>query len=288
MKLKTLLLTSLISLGLAISYPALADELTQAKEDHLNKVYEKFRSEWRIVKAKDGWTCEVYILQDRDGNVLKSNVSKCNTDDKRFIRQTKKAVKLASPFPRASDEVFTSELILNPTIKGDVDVFRKMRKRALDGDPKAIKAVEVLKKYLDKKMEDDPAFRQSMEDTKERRRNQLRDAVIALKSGDSETAFKIWLPFAERGNSAIQWNVGSLYYVGEGVDKNTDKAFYWFEKSAEKGYHAGQHSLGKMYQDGAGVTQDIDKAVYWYKKAAKQGNKQAREILDEYNLNYEK
>ncbi len=137
-------------------------------------------------------------------------------------------------------------------------------------------------------MEDDPAFRQSMEDTKERRRNQLRDAVIALKSGDSETAFKIWLPFAERGNSAIQWNVGSLYYVGEGVDKNTDKAFYWFEKSAEKGYHAGQHSLGKMYQDGAGVTQDIDKAVYWYKKAAKQGNKQAREILDEYNLNYEK
>ena len=283
MKLK-ILSTLLISLGIAISYPALADESTQAKKDHLNKVYEKFRSEWRIPKAKDGWTCEVYILQDRDGNVLKSNVSKCNTDNKRFISQTEKAIKLASPFPRASDEVFTSELILNPTIKGDVDVLRKMRKRALDGDLKAIKAAEVLKKYLDKKMEDNPVFRQYVDDTKEKRLNQLRDAVLALKSGDSETAFKIWLPFAERGNSAIQWNVGALYYVGKGVDKDIDKALYWYEKSAEKGYHAGQHSLGQMYQDGTGVTQDIDKAVYWYKKAAKQGNKQALEMLDELFL----
>jgi len=127
MKLKTLLLSSLISLGLAISYPTLSNELTQAKKDYLNKVSEKFKSQWRIPKAKDGWTCEVYILQDRDGNVLKSNVSKCNTDNKRFISQTEKAVKLASPFPRASDAVFTSELILHPRIKGDVDVFRILK-----------------------------------------------------------------------------------------------------------------------------------------------------------------
>jgi len=152
MKLKTLIITSLISLGLAISYPALSNESTQAKKDHLNKVYAKFKSQWRIPKAKDGWTCEVYILQDRDGNVLKSNVSKCNTDNKRFISQTEKAIKLASPYPRASDAAFTSELILNPTIKGNVDVLREIRKRASDGDPKAIKAVKALKKYLDKKL----------------------------------------------------------------------------------------------------------------------------------------
>jgi hypothetical protein len=226
----------------------------------------------------------VYILQDRDGNVLKSNVSKCNTDDKRFIRQTEKAVKLASPFPRASDAVFTSELILNPTIKGDVDAFRNMRKRVLDGDPKAIKAVENLRKYIDKKMEYDPEYAKLWATIKEKRLKQNRDAVIALKSGDYETAFKIWLPFAERGSSAIQWNIGTLYYVGRGVDKDIDKALYWYEKSAEKGYHAGQHSLGQMYQDGTGATQDIDKAVYWYKKAAKQGNKQALEMLDELFL----
>jgi len=185
-------------------------------------------------------------------------------------------------------------------------ILQDMQKKALDGDPKAIKAVENLRSFLDKEIEDNPEYWANI---KKKRLKQNRDAVIALKSGDYETAFKIWLPFAERGSSAIQWNIGTLYHLGKGVDKDIDKALYWYKESAELGYHAGQHSLGQMYQDGTGVTQDFDKAVYWYEKAAKQGNKQAlqdidklmslydksieqgkdpRQELDEYNLNYEK
>jgi len=228
MKLKTLLLTSLISLGLAVSYPVLADEPTQARKDHLKKVSKKFSSEWRILKAKSGWTCEVYIFQDRDGNVLKSNVSKCNTDDKRFISQTKKAIKLASPFPRASDEVFTNELILHPKIRGDIDIIKSLRKRVSDGDSKAIKAVEIFKQKIDELYKNgDPKIVKLIDDEN--------NAINAVKIGDYETAFKIWLPFAEKGDMVAQWNIGRLYYLGKGVTKDLDEAIYWYEKSAEQG-----------------------------------------------------
>jgi len=228
MKLKILLPTLLISIGLAVSFPVLADESTQVKKDYLKQVYKKLYSEWRIIKAKDGWTCEVYILQDRDGNVLKSNVSKCNTDDKRFISQTEKAIKLASPLPRASDAVFTSELTLHPKIKRDVDIIKSLRKRASDGDSKAIKAVEIFKQKIDELYKNgDPKTIKLIDDEN--------NAINAVKIGDYETAFKIWLPFAEKGDMVAQWNIGRLYYLGKGVTKDVDKAIYWYEKSAEQG-----------------------------------------------------
>lgn len=126
-KIAILTVTLLLSSFGGITY---ANELDQVKSDYLKQVYKKLHSEWRIIKAKKGWTCEIYILQDRDGNVLKSNVSKCNTTDKRFIEQTKKAVNWASPLPRASDDVFTSELTLHLTMKDNVDVMRSIKKGA--------------------------------------------------------------------------------------------------------------------------------------------------------------
>lgn len=53
-----------------------------------------------------------------------------------------------------------------------------------------------------------------------------------------------------------QCRLGSLYYNGDDVERNLEKAKYWFENSAEQGDSDAQVSLGSMYLYGEGVEQD--------------------------------
>jgi len=56
--------------------------------------------------------------------------------------------------------------------------------------------------------------------------------------------------------------------MGEGVEKDWEKAAYWFTKAAEQGDATAQNNLGVCYENGMGVERDRKKAVYWYTKAA--------------------
>jgi len=260
----TLLLSSLGSV-------AYADNSAQAKADYLKQVYKKLHSEWRIIKAKKGWTCEVYILQDRDGNVLESNVSKCNTTDKRFINQTKKAVKLASPLPRASDEVFTSELTLYLKIKDNIDVMRSVKKRQRDGDPAALKLSKDFRNGIERwAREGDPISMKIAKDIE-----QYEEGWKASVAGDAKTAFSKWLPLAEDNYKSSQFNLGVMYSAGKGVEKDLSKAFYWYERAAKSGHTKSQYGIAWMYHNGVGVEKDISKAVFWYKEAAEYEDKAA-------------
>ncbi|MFP8738229.1 tetratricopeptide repeat protein, partial [Klebsiella aerogenes] len=61
---------------------------------------------------------------------------------------------------------------------------------------------------------------------------------------------------ASQGNAKAQFLLGSMYYAGEGVDKNYEHAKEWFEKSAAQGEHNSQFLLGTMYVLGKVVRQD--------------------------------
>jgi hypothetical protein len=71
MKLKTELLTFIISLGLLISYPALADESVVNKQQYLDSVHKKVYSELLLWNARAGSSCEVVITQDKARQHLK-------------------------------------------------------------------------------------------------------------------------------------------------------------------------------------------------------------------------
>ena len=75
---------------------------------------------------------------------------------------------------------------------------------------------------------------------------------------------------ADRGNVNAQFNLGGMYYKGEGVTQDYTKALKWFSKAAEQGHVFAQIYLGNMYRYGEGVTKDYKKAIYWYTQAAKQ------------------
>jgi len=66
-------------------------------------------------------------------------------------------------------------------------------------------------------------------------------------------------------------NLGSMYIIGRGVNKNYIEAVKWLLKAAKHGEAAAQHNLGLLYENGLGVKKDYTEAVKWHRKAAEQG-----------------
>lgn len=75
-----------------------------------------------------------------------------------------------------------------------------------------------------------------------------------------------------RGLAEAQNAMGVHYYHGDGVKKDVEEAFKWFQKAANLGQPNAQFNLGMMYQQGEGVKQDLTEAAKWYRKSAEQGN----------------
>ena len=99
----------------------------------------------------------------------------------------------------------------------------------------------------------------------------LEDGKTAAQRGDSATALRLWMPLAEQGVVAAQFNLGFMYDNGLGVPPDYAQAMQWYRQAAEQGYADAQYSLGSMYANGRGVPRDDAQAVQWYRKAAGQG-----------------
>ncbi len=105
------------------------------------------------------------------------------------------------------------------------------------------------------------------------------EGVAAYDRGDYATALREWRPLAEQGDAKAQFNLGVMYYNGQGVPKEYAEAVKWYRKSAEQGDANAQYSLGQLYRKGQGAPQDYAKAMKWFRKAADQGDAESQ-----YNL----
>jgi uncharacterized protein len=108
---------------------------------------------------------------------------------------------------------------------------------------------------------------------------QLEDGLAAADNGDYATAIRLWRPLAEQGDAAAQFNLGLIYYKGQGVPQDYVAAAVWLRKAADQGVAAAQWSIGSMYANGRGVRQDYAAAVSWYRKAADKGDANAQANL---------
>ena len=107
----------------------------------------------------------------------------------------------------------------------------------------------------------------------------INDAIAA--NDDAEGAididdylFNAYKPLAEQGNAFAQFNLGLMYYNGEGVIKDYREAVRWWRKAAEQGDADAQYNLGVMYHNGHGVLQDDRTAHMWYNIARANGSDQ--------------
>ncbi|RIA94269.1 hypothetical protein C1645_818259 [Glomus cerebriforme] len=84
---------------------------------------------------------------------------------------------------------------------------------------------------------------------------------------------------AENGNDVAQYNLGKHYRLGKGVEKDEVKAFEYYKKSADQGYLCAQFQLGQCYDKGIGIEVNKTKAFELYKTAAEKGHINAQIML---------
>lgn len=80
---------------------------------------------------------------------------------------------------------------------------------------------------------------------------------------------------ASKGDKKSQFNVGIMYYYGDGTPQNYTEAFNWFKKAADQSDADAQFNLGVMSDRGQGTPKNPQEAFNWYKKAAEQGHAKA-------------
>ena len=77
---------------------------------------------------------------------------------------------------------------------------------------------------------------------------------------------------AKAGDLQAQYDLGQLYWYGDGVKRDAAKAVEWFRKSAAQGHAKAQFSLATAYETGEGADQSLREAAKWYRKSAEKGN----------------
>ena len=102
----------------------------------------------------------------------------------------------------------------------------------------------------------------------------LADNDIGYKyyqKGNYEKALKIWTVEADEGNKEAFYNIGLLYFFGNGVEKNLPLAFEYCQKAAFMGSPRAQNNLAFMYIKGLGVKKSYIDSYVWATVAIKHG-----------------
>jgi len=108
-------------------------------------------------------------------------------------------------------------------------------------------------------------------------------AVEALEAGDYATALEEFRQSAAEGLHLAQYNLGVMYYTGQGVEQSYEDAYHWLLQSAEQGHLNSMFNVATMYYNGQGVNsalmqvwplslfsrrQNLVQAATWYQEAA--------------------
>lgn len=75
------------------------------------------------------------------------------------------------------------------------------------------------------------------------------------------------------------YQVGIIYYAGEAVPRDLERAARWFKAAAEAGEYKANLRLADMYRKGMGVPRSMDKAIANWKQAAAIGSEEAMHQL---------
>lgn len=114
-------------------------------------------------------------------------------------------------------------------------------------------------------------------------------AMILIKQEQKDYVMiaKLLERAAKLDHPNAQYNLAVMYQKGDGVEKDMQKALFWYEKAAEANLAIAQYNLGMLYFEGTVVPKDEKKAKELWQKAANQGLEVAVKLMYSIN-NYEK
>lgn len=88
---------------------------------------------------------------------------------------------------------------------------------------------------------------------------------------NTKRAFQLYMMAATNKINDAAHMVGMCYIEGTGINQDSTQAVSWFTEAAKYGHPLSQYYLGLSYMKGEGITKDIPRACQWLVHAAKQG-----------------
>lgn len=159
---------------------------------------------------------------------------------------------------------FLSEAIVEYTINDNIDIANKLFFLAMkknNNDP--ITKMWIARLYFKGRC----GFSKSPEKAVQLANEVIEEIKSLALNGDSMSAFLI----------------GSAYYEGLAVEKNTKESFKWFQISANKENIHAMTWMGILHEKGINTEKNIEVAKIWYEKAANKGEIFAIKNLDRLN-----
>jgi len=104
----------------------------------------------------------------------------------------------------------------------------------------------------------------------------FRVAVLDYFNEEYQSAYELFRPLAEKGNSSAEYYMALMYDEGRGVKQDPSAAIGWYTLAAQQGHMDAQYNLGVAYASGMGVTSDMTQAISWWKRAAQLGSVDAQ------------
>ena len=115
--------------------------------------------------------------------------------------------------------------------------------------------------------------------------------AFQLHAVDDKEDFVYDLSLATQGISVSQFNTGVNYSLGRGIEKDLEKAVYWYQRAHEQGHSKAPFNIALIYVNGINLDPDPKLALEYLLIAEERNNKEAKKFLnqlrDQRNLNIE-
>jgi TPR repeat protein len=103
----------------------------------------------------------------------------------------------------------------------------------------------------------------------------LISASVLAESAETDE-FNETQRLALEGDSSAQFDLGLMYYKGQGIGQDYSQAMKWFKMAAEQGIPEAQFNLGIMYSNEEAGWHSFAEAMKWFQKAAEQNYTKAQ------------
>jgi TPR repeat protein len=96
---------------------------------------------------------------------------------------------------------------------------------------------------------------------------------------DNEQAVAFYRLAAAQGLDGAQFNLGYMYYYGDGVAEDEAEALRWYQLAAAQGQPFALYQVANCHEEGLGVRKSKAAAIRWYRRAQAAGNPDAEDDL---------
>lgn len=97
-------------------------------------------------------------------------------------------------------------------------------------------------------------------------------------------AYNFFVEAANKGEAKSQLMIGRFFLMGEFIDKDYEKAMYYFKLASKQKLYEANCYIAYMYASGTGVFPNFGRAHVFAKDEYKKGDKLCKKVWNDYNL----